>query len=122
MRFTLAEIQPGHIGGPGLGPFGDLGSSVVTNPFGALAQVISLIVGFLTIVAGLFFLFQLLIGGLTWISAGGDKNQLQAAQQKITYAFLGLIVVAAAYGLTALAGTLLGIDILLVNPPQLQLK
>ncbi len=104
----------GHIGSVGpqdnsLEPL----SFLTGNGIQQIAMVISLIVSFLTVVAGLFFMFQLIIGGLAWISSTGDKNKLQEAQNRITNAFLGLIVVAAAYGLTALAGSILGLDILL---------
>jgi hypothetical protein len=103
--------------GPGLGPFGNIDLS---NPLVQVAKVISLIIGFITIVAGIFFMIQLMIGGIEWISSTGDKTKLQKAQDRITNAILGLIVVAAAYAITGLVGTLLGLDIFLQQGSPLE--
>ncbi|OGG06976.1 hypothetical protein A3D05_02410 [Candidatus Gottesmanbacteria bacterium RIFCSPHIGHO2_02_FULL_40_24] len=75
---------------------------------------ISGIIGFLTIIAALWFVIQFIIAGFNWINAGGDKSAAQAAQQKITNAIVGLLIVVLAWVIAGLLGVLLGIDIL--NP------
>lgn len=115
----------GNIGGNALGPFGDFASKISGGALGGaqalstLARIISAIIGVMTIGAGIWFLINFIIGGLNWISAGGDKNALQGAQQRITNAFIGLIIVIAGWTILAVAGQFLGFDILLRNPSNI---
>lgn len=108
----------GTIGGPGLGPFGDSNFSG-TGPLDALAKVISTLIGFITIVAGIYFMLQFLIGGFEWLSASGDKTRLEKAQSRLTNGVIGIVIVVAAYGIVAVIGRLLGLDIFLVNSGDL---
>lgn len=116
----------GTIGGPGLGPFSDLGKQVAGDPIagGTLAlksvtATISAIIGVMTIAAGIWFLFQILTGGLNWLSSEGDKTKLQDAHKRITQAFVGLIIVVAGWTILALAGQFLGFDFLIRNPAEI---
>lgn len=79
-----------------------------------LNDVISSVIGFLTVVASIWFIIQFLLAGFSWISAGGDKQAVETARNKMTYAILGLIVVVAAWILAGLMGKIFGLDIL--NP------
>lgn len=102
---VYAAESLGQIGGAGLGPFSNLGGS---NGADALAKVISGIIGVMTIAAAIWFMFQLLIGGIGWLSSGGEKAKLTEARDRITHAFIGLIIVVAAWGIIALTGQFLG--------------
>ena len=74
---------------PGLkADFRDLGS-LVTN---FMDLVLALV--------GLLAFLMLLYGALRYIFAGGDKQGLQSARQRMIYAIVGLIVVALAFALT----------------------
>lgn len=84
------------------------------EPIAAITKAVSSIIGFLTICAGLWFMFQLIIGGIQWLSAGGDKNNLSAARDRLTNAFIGLVIVVAGVSIIALLGQFFGFDIL--NP------
>lgn len=96
-----------RIGGAGLGPFG-IGSFTGTSAMTKLTGAISAIIGFLTIVAAIWFLIQVLLGGISWITAGGDKAKLTEAREKITNAFIGLIIVVASWAVLALVGQFFG--------------
>lgn len=113
MSVFLAQ-QPtglgGPIGGPGLGPFAEIFGA--KEAMGKFAGAISAIVGFLTIVAGLWFIFQFIIGAIQWLASSGDKAALTTAQQKLTNSFIGLILVVAAIAVVKLVGVFLGFDIL----------
>ncbi len=63
------------------------------------------------VVAALFFLFQVIIGGISWINAGGDPKALDAARSRITNAVIGLIIVVAAFAVSLIVTTVLGINI-----------
>lgn len=107
----LAKTVPlGPIGeGPGLGKWIPSSAETAANLF---SKIISNIIGVMTIFAGIWFIFQFIIGAFGWLSAGGDKNAIQQAQQRITNAFIGLVVIVAAYSITWLFGKLLGFEIL----------
>lgn len=79
-----------------------------------LNKTIGGIIGFMTAVAGLWFIFQFIIGGYQWINSAGDKSALEAARNKIYHALIGILVVSLAWIIVGLLGQILGIDIL--NP------
>lgn len=58
------------------------------------------------------FLF-LLIGGVQWILAGGDKEGVEKARKKIMGAVIGLSLVLGTYALATLSKIVLGTDILI---------
>lgn len=107
--------------GEGLGPFAQF-FCAQNNPSPdmvgeKLNNVLSGVIGFLTVVAALWFAIQFIIAGFNWINAGGDKNNAAAAWQKITNAVVGLLVVVLAWVIMALLGQMLGLSIL--NPGSL---
>ncbi len=77
-----------------------------------LAGLIANFLHFLLIGAGIAALFYLLLGGLQWITSGGDKAGVEAAREKITAAIIGLVVVAAAFAFVNLIAPILGLDFL----------
>ena len=104
-----------------LGTFGGIGGYLPeVNPEegglgttgNVLATFFSNILGFLTLLAGIFFLIYFLVGGLTWLTASGKSEQVEKAKQSMTNAAVGLIIVVAAYGIAFIIGTVLGLDIL----------
>lgn len=105
----------GQIGGKeGFGPWGNLGQigTQIGVAAGAFTNILSRIVGVLTIVAGIWFVFQFIIGAYGFLTAGGDSKKMGEAASKITSAIIGLIVIVAAYALISLIGALLGFEIL----------
>jgi hypothetical protein len=93
--------------GKGLGGFSAVTDSAIT-----LATIISSILGFLTIVGGLWFTVNFILAAVSWISAGGDKGKTQQAKDKITNAVIGLAIVVGAYAIAGLVGSILGLDFL----------
>ena len=61
--------------------------------------------------AGLAFFIMLLIGGIQWITVGGDPKALQAVRARITNALIGLLIVVAAFSIAIIIQTVLGISI-----------
>ncbi len=116
----------GTIGGSGLGPFGQKTASSGTAALTQVATTISAIIGFMTICAGIWFMFEMLFAGYEWISAGGDAKKLETARERLTHGFMGLLIVVGAWALLAVTSQFLGTDLLLSNPgtiiQQLQLK
>lgn len=113
--FNLILAQEGKPLGEirGLGPLGTFEIGQAVDAAAALFnQVISNIVGILTVIAGIWFIFQFIIGGFGWLTAGGDKAKTEAARAKITSGIIGLAIVIAAIFIIDLIGTLLGLEIL----------
>jgi len=65
----------------------------------------------LLIVGAILAFIYIVLGGLQWITSGGDKTHLEAARNKITNAIVGLIIVAAAWAIMLLVQQFLGINI-----------
>ncbi len=79
---------------------------------GDVGQLISAVVGTLLIVAALLAFFYLILGGIQWITSGGDKAGMEAARNKITHAIVGLIIVGAAWAIMLLVQNFLGVTII----------
>lgn len=110
MRIFARDINFGPQGGfKGPGP---LGQNPAANAPSQFQELISRIVGVMTIVGGIWFLFLILTGGIAIISSGGDKGALEGARKRISSGVLGLFILVAGVFLVDLVGSFIGIDIL----------
>jgi hypothetical protein len=78
----------------------------------AVEKLISNVLVVLTIVAGISFTLYFLLGGLNWITAGGDKGKIDKAKGMMTNGAIGLIVIVVSYAVTWIVGKALGLNIL----------
>ena len=108
-HLLAAETSLGNI--TGIGPMGNTAEASLPRlaTFQMLEKVLSNIIGALTIIASIWFIYQIILASFSWISSNGDKQNIQTAQKRLTNSFLGLIVTVAAYSVTALIGRFLGI-------------
>ena len=86
----------------------------------ALGTLISNLVGALFIAGFLLAFVYLLMGGIGWVTSAGDKAKLEKARDQITNAIIGLIVVAAAYALTAIVAQFFGFELKSLPIPTIQ--
>lgn len=94
--------------------------SLTPNPssgFGKLSEItvpglISGGISLILIIAALVFFFMFVIGGIRWITSGGDKAQTEGARNQITAAIVGLVVVFSAWAIMSLIKVLFGVNIL----------
>jgi hypothetical protein len=77
-----------------------------------IGQLISALVGTVLIVAALLAFLYLILGGIKWITSGGDKAGMEEARNKITHAIVGLIIVGAAWSIMTLVQNFLGVQII----------
>lgn len=82
-----------------------------------IGKVVSAVVGILLLVSAILAFLYLILGGIQWITSGGDKSNMEAARNKITAAIVGLIIVAASWAVMLLIGQFIGFDILKGNIP-----
>ena len=114
------EKSLGTLGGkdpkdPSFGPFGGIAWGDTGKIAGEkLGAAFSAIIGLLTVISSLYFIFQLVTGAVQWISSGGEKSGLQQARDKITNGLIGLVIVVASIAIVSVIGTFLGFDILYV--------
>lgn len=80
------------------------GFGVIGGEGGGPIQFISNIVIFITVVGGLWTLFNVLTAGLAVITADGDSKKLGEMSSKISQSFIGLLIMVAAPLITALIG------------------
>lgn len=75
-------------------------------------------INLILITAGLITFFFLLLGGIQWITAGGDKEGTEKARKKITAALIGLAIVFSAYAIAFLVKQIFGIDLISITIPS----
>jgi len=104
----LADVSLAPKGGffKGIGILGNPGE----NSISLFSSIISTVIGTMTMVAIIWFIFTFLTGAVGIISSGGDKQALESARKKITTGAVGLIVVLLALVIVNLVGKVLGID------------
>ncbi|HKZ45536.1 MAG TPA: hypothetical protein VJ343_02415 [archaeon] len=116
--FAASSSNQGLGCGGGFGPIAELFCGAdADNPDttgNALNRIVSNIIGFLTIVGGLWFGWQIITAGFDWIGSAGDKSKLETAKHKLTNALVGILVIAAAWVIMGVIGLSLGLEIL--NP------
>lgn len=108
MPVVLAEEQIN------LQPPGEEFSSLANITIPAL---ISALIKFALIIAALVAFAFLVIGGIRWITSGGDKEATAKAQSTITAALIGLVIVFAAWAIIKLIETFFGVQILTLTIP-----
>jgi len=91
--------------------FGKLGlqGSLATNADVTFTNIISSVIGLMTVVAAIWFLILLITGAIGYMSAGGDKTAVETARKKITNGLIGFIIVIISIFIVKLVGYLLGI-------------
>lgn len=82
-------------------------------------RMVSGAISLVLIVVSLVFFFILVLGGLRWITSGGDEKAVAAARAQITHALIGLAIIFAAWAIINLIATLFGVNILKLSIPSL---
>jgi cytochrome bd-type quinol oxidase subunit 2 len=91
--------------------FAQLGEIEVPEGFASnLGSIISGLLNLVMIIAAVLVFLYLIMGGIEWITSGGDKGKTESARNKITAAIIGLIILAASYAILQLALSLLGFE------------
>ena len=75
-----------------------------------VSRLINLVLSWLLVGAVLFFFFTFILGGIKWITAGGDENKVKAARGQISSSIIGLVVVFLIFAVLKLIGYIFGIE------------
>lgn len=63
------------------------------------------------IASGVAFFLILVMGGMNYLTSGGDKGKITESQQRITAGLIGLAIVASSYAIYTLVLTFFGINL-----------
>lgn len=74
---------------------------------GGLTNLVSNILKTLIVLAGVYAVFNFVLAGFAFMSAGDDPKKVQGAWQKIWQTLIGLVFAAGAFVIAALAGQLI---------------
>lgn len=63
---------------------------------GSLNTILTLIINIFSAIVGVIAVIMIIVGGLRYITSGGDSNKVSAAKSTLLYAIIGLVIVALA--------------------------
>lgn len=87
---------------------------------GGLAGFISNLLTFISLIAGLLALLNLVLGGLAHITSEGKPENLEKARRQIYMSLVGLIIIAGSYAIIAVIGQLFFTDSSFFLNPTIQ--
>jgi hypothetical protein len=87
------------------------GTRSLQDLYPTLGSLVNLIVPNLFILAGVIFLFLLILGGFSIIASGSSKG-VEEGQKKITTAIIGFLIMFSAYWVIQIVELLTGLTIL----------
>lgn len=70
--------------------------NAASDPNGSVNRLITTIINILSLVVGVVSVVMIIIGGLRYITSGGDSGNVTNAKNTILYAIVGLVIVALA--------------------------
>ena len=76
-----------------------------------IGVLISRVISLAFIVAGILTFAFLVMGGIEWLTSGGDKGKTEQARNRITAAVVGLAIVASSWALMKLIAYFFGVDV-----------
>lgn len=111
---------PVAAGGQNIGPCANPASDIVKTLCAGkdLGQVIGFVVTIAFIIAVLIALAFLILGGIKWITSGGDKGGVEGARNQIIAAIIGLIIVFLAFFILNLVLGLFGLSLFSLTLPK----
>ena len=104
--FALGPIQV-EIDNPAVSGYAEGGAGI--------NDLVSTLIGTATTISGILLTIYLIYGGVMYLSASGDEEQIEKAQKVMTNGALGLIIVVLATSIAAIVGRILNVPIL--TPP-----
>lgn len=78
----------------------------------SVVDIVRGIIQFILVIAFVLAFIMLLIGGIRWITAGGDEKAVGSARNMITAALIGLVIVLVAFALIKLVEQFFGVKII----------
>lgn len=119
MTSTMNLQAPIKLAQTSLGGFRPVGNNSINQGSNTNAQVltnlelfISQLLGLLTVVASIFFIVNMMLAAVNWVTAGGDSGKISKARDAMIQNTIGLIIVVGSYGVIGLIGSIVGLSLL----------
>ncbi len=92
-------------------PIGEMATK--NNFFGytCIGHLVSNLVSAAFIISGVAFFVYLVMGGVQWLTSGGDKSKIESSQKMISAALIGLTIVASSYAVYMIVLEFFGINL-----------
>jgi len=74
-----------------------------------VGDLVSNLVTAAIVIGAIATLIYMVMGGINYITSGGDAQKVESAQKHITNAIIGLVIIVAAYAIFTVIKALLGI-------------
>lgn len=84
--------------------------SAIGSGAAGISQFLSRIIELIYIVAGIIFVFMVILSAIQWIISGGDKEAVSKARARLTYAIIGIVLLALAFVFIKLIGQITGFE------------
>lgn len=84
-----------------------------------LGTFFSNIIEIIYVVGGIIFIFMLVFSAVQWLISGGDKEKVAQAKARLTYAIMGIVLLAVSFILIGTIGKITGFTLFQGqnNPP-----
>lgn len=79
------------------------------KPLTGLQDVFSNVVSIAIGLAGIVFFVMFIVGGFSYLTAGGDTGKVESAKKTLTYAIAGLVLIALSYLILRLISSFTGV-------------
>jgi hypothetical protein len=106
---TLLKVQTGGV--PIQDKKYEVNDVASTGYFTSFGDMISNILNIVLTIGVIAVLLYLIMGGIEWITSGGDKGKTESARNKITAAVIGLVILISAWAIMLFVQQLLGIKV-----------
>lgn len=83
------------------------GAANIDRSFTSPEVAVTVIIQWVLSLVGVLFLILMIWGGFSWMTSGGNQEQIKKARRTVTSAAIGLIIVLSAYALTVYIGGIL---------------
>ena len=75
------------------------------------ARIVEVVMG----IAGLVLFLMLIVGGIKYITAGGEPEALASARKTLTFAIAGIVLIASAFLIMVIIQTITGVPVTIFN-------
>jgi cytochrome bd-type quinol oxidase subunit 2 len=93
---SAQNIQEGLCAGASLSASGECNEAASEEAASTVDQLLTTVINIFSLVVGVVSVIMIIIGGLKYITSGGDSGNVTGAKNTILYAVIGLVVVALA--------------------------
>jgi Type IV secretion system pilin len=83
------------------------GAAKLSDLEGVFGRVVGVAIGF----AGIAFFIMFIMGGFSYLTAGGDGGKVEGAKKTLTYAIFGLVFIALSYLILVFIKNFTGVDV-----------